>query len=183
MVVWTEFEGRLTDGLSMRVFLAERGGQLWASTVWDEVNPKSSEKWVERLGAESQRGSSPTLDDAVDQMKEYFAGTRRDFVLRFDWRGTSFQKKVWEQLTRIPYAQVKTYGDIAVALGSPGASRAIGQANGSNNLGLLVPCHRVVAAGGKIGGYTGGLGLKQRLLKHERSVEKSGGVGQGELDF
>lgn len=101
------------------------------------------------------------------QLEEYFAGARRDFDLELAPRGTAFQLRVWQALRAIPYGAVRSYGDIARALGQPKATRAIGQANGRNPLPIVIPCHRVIASGGSIGGYTGGLERKHRLLALE----------------
>jgi methylated-DNA-[protein]-cysteine S-methyltransferase len=180
MAVWTIVEEVLSDGAPMRVFLAEHDAQVWAASVYDDTHSKTSDEFVWSLGRQGQwkrDGGSPVLDAAVRQVTEYFRGTRRDFELPFAWRGTPFQTSVWQQLTRIPYGQVQTYGDVAEAIGNPGASRAVGSANRCNHLGLLVPCHRVTAAGGKLGGYTGGLGLKRRLLAHEGAVLKPSARG------
>lgn len=101
------------------------------------------------------------------ELDEYFAGKRRDFTVPLAPRGTAFQQRVWEALRGIPFGALRNYGDIARAIGKPGASRAVGQANGSNPLPIVVPCHRVIASDGSIGGYTGGLAVKHRLLAIE----------------
>ena len=106
---------------------------------------------------------------AASQICEYLEGKRRVFELRLDLRGTPFQLEVWGALREIPYGETRTYADIAAAVGRPTASRAVGNANGANPLSLVVPCHRVVASGGGLGGYAGGLDLKARLLAMERS--------------
>jgi methylated-DNA-[protein]-cysteine S-methyltransferase len=111
--------------------------------------------------------SHPLLGEAVRQLGEYFAGVRRAFDLPLDLRGTAFQLRVWNALLRIPYGETRTYGQLASALGRPGATRAVGAANGANPVGIIVPCHRVVAAGGGLGGFGGGLGRKRFLLALE----------------
>ena len=103
-------------------------------------------------------------------MSEYFAGRRLLFEVPLSLRGTAFQVKVWQQLTRIAFGATASYGDIAEVVGHPAAFRAVGTANGRNNLPIFVPCHRVIAAGGKLGGFTGGINLKKRLLAHEAAV-------------
>jgi methylated-DNA-[protein]-cysteine S-methyltransferase len=105
--------------------------------------------------------------DAATQLREYFAGTRRAFELELAPYGTPFQLRVWRALCDIPYGAVRNYGDIARAIGQPGAARAVGQANGCNPLPIVVPCHRVIASDGTIGGYSGGLAIKHRLLALE----------------
>ena len=104
---------------------------------------------------------------AGDQLAAYFGGTLRDFDLPLIPRGTAFQLEVWEALRRIPYGTTTSYGALAAALGRPGASRAVGGANHNNPLPVVVPCHRVVGAGGTLGGYAGGVRFKRILLDHE----------------
>jgi len=104
---------------------------------------------------------------AAKQILEYLDGKRLTFDLDLDLRGTPFQLEVWSALCAIPYGEVRTYAEIARTIGRPKAVRAVGNANGANPLSLIVPCHRVVAAGGKLGGYGGGLPLKKKLLAME----------------
>jgi methylated-DNA-[protein]-cysteine S-methyltransferase len=101
------------------------------------------------------------------QLGEYFAGQRREFDLMLAPVGTDFQLRVWNALRKIPYGAVRNYGDIARAIGQPNAARAVGQANGCNPLPIVIPCHRVIASDGSIGGYSGGLAIKHRLLALE----------------
>jgi methylated-DNA-[protein]-cysteine S-methyltransferase len=107
--------------------------------------------------------------DAVEQLEAYFAGERREFDLELDLVGTSFQRQVWEALLTIPYGETRSYGQVAEQIGSPGASRAVGLANGHNPIGIIVPCHRVIGANGNLTGYGGGLDRKRALLALERS--------------
>lgn len=107
---------------------------------------------------------------AAAQLREFFAGERREFDLRLDPAGTPFQQRVWAALRQIPYGETRSYADIAVALGSPTATRAVGAANGRNPIGIVVPCHRVVGANGSLTGYAGGIENKRWLLEHERRV-------------
>lgn len=104
------------------------------------------------------------------QLKEYFAGKRTEFDIPVDPRGTDFQRKAWQFLRKIPYAQTRSYAQEAKGIGSPKASRAAGQANRRNPVGIVIPCHRVIAADCSLGGYAGGLEMKQWLLDHERKV-------------
>lgn len=104
---------------------------------------------------------------AIDQLKAYFAGELKEFTLELRLNGTEFQRRVWDQLRRIPYGETRSYGQLADALGNSGASRAVGLANGRNPIGIIVPCHRVVGANGGLTGYGGGLDRKQRLLDFE----------------
>lgn len=111
--------------------------------------------------------SSPLLEDAARQVEEWFAGRRTDLKLALDIRGTDFQRAVWQQLQAIPRGRYRTYGDIAKALGKPGAARAVGQACGANPVILFIPCHRVLAGNGRLGGFSSGLDRKRQLLKLE----------------
>jgi methylated-DNA-[protein]-cysteine S-methyltransferase len=117
-------------------------------------------------------GTSPNalLAEAVRQLCAYFAGDLRQFDLPLDPRGTEFQQRVWRQVAMIPYGETRSYGQIAVAIGSPAAVRAVGAANGANPLPIVIPCHRVIGAGGKLTGYGGGLELKRRLLEMEGAL-------------
>ncbi|MFI6622783.1 methylated-DNA--[protein]-cysteine S-methyltransferase [Streptomyces sp. NPDC050528] len=105
--------------------------------------------------------------ETTAQLQAYFAGELKEFTIQLRLHGTPFQQTVWDQLRRIPYGETRSYGDLADALGNPGASRAVGLANGKNPIGIIVPCHRVVGANGSLTGYGGGLDRKQRLLDFE----------------
>jgi methylated-DNA-[protein]-cysteine S-methyltransferase len=111
---------------------------------------------------------NPLLAEAIRQLHAYFAGQLRRFELPLDLAGTEFQRRVWLELTRIPYGETRTYQEMARAIGSPKAVRAVGAANGANPVAIVVPCHRVIGANGKLVGYGGGLPLKRRLLGLER---------------
>ena len=108
------------------------------------------------------------LDMAETQISEYLEGKRRDFTIPLNIEGTEFRRKVWNELCRIPYGETITYKELAVRIGSPGACRAVANACGANPLPIIIPCHRVVASGGKAGGYTGGLDIKLALLALEK---------------
>jgi methylated-DNA-[protein]-cysteine S-methyltransferase len=113
-----------------------------------------------------------TADDdafprAVRQLGEWFEGHRRGFELPLELHGTAWQRRVWDVLVEIPFGQTLTYGEVARRAGRPGAARAVGHAVGRNPVAIVVPCHRVVAAGGALGGYAGGLDNKRWLLAHE----------------
>jgi AraC family transcriptional regulator of adaptative response/methylated-DNA-[protein]-cysteine methyltransferase len=122
-----------------------------------------------RIGPTSE-GSSPLLDRVEGQLGEYFAGSRHTFDLPLDIPGSAFQERVWSELARIPYGTTISYRELALRVGTPGAFRAVGRANGSNRAAVIVPCHRVVAANGALGGYGGGLGAKGWLLALERAA-------------
>ena len=115
---------------------------------------------------EWQRCPEPAFG-AGEQLAEYFSGERVDFDLPLDAGGTPFQRRVWQALTEIPYGSTSTYGEIARRLGRPRAARAVGGANNRNPLPVVVPCHRVIGAGGSLTGYAGGLRIKRFLLDLE----------------
>lgn len=103
------------------------------------------------------------------QVLEYLCGKRRSFDFAYELRGTEFQKKVWEQLIRIPYGETRTYKEVAAAVGNPKASRAVGMANNKNPVTIVVPCHRVIGTDGKMVGYAGGVEMKKGLLALENT--------------
>ncbi|MCL4108841.1 UNVERIFIED_CONTAM: hypothetical protein GTU68_050465 [Idotea baltica] len=105
--------------------------------------------------------------DVKKQLKAYFRGKLKTFDLPLDGQGTDFQKQVWKQLLEIPYGETVSYADVAEAIGKPKACRAVGNANGKNPITIIVPCHRVIASGGKPGGYGGRLDIKAHLLNLE----------------
>lgn len=129
------------------------------------------EGWLRRSlpGARCEEAFAPNRAAAV-QLVEYLEGKRRSFDLALDLRGTAFQRAVWRALVEIPYGETRSYADVARAIGKARAVRAVGAANGANPLALVVPCHRVIAADGTLGGFGGGLELKARLLAMERSL-------------
>jgi len=106
-----------------------------------------------------------------DQLKEYFAGTRRQFDIPLAPSGTAFQKSVWQALSGIPYGQLRSYRDIAEILNKSRAVRAVGAANGRNRLPIVVPCHRVIGSDGSLTGFAGGLDAKRALLKLEGAIQ------------
>ena len=107
------------------------------------------------------------------QLKEYFAGNRSRFDLELDPDGTPFQKKVWQRLVQVSYGKTKSYGDIAIELGSVLNTRAVGTANGKNPIAIIMPCHRIIGHDGKMVGYAGGLERKKWLLLHEAEHSKN----------
>jgi methylated-DNA-[protein]-cysteine S-methyltransferase len=104
---------------------------------------------------------------ALEQLTEYFAGTRREFTVPLAAKGTGFQRSVWDRLRTIPYGDTISYAELARRVGKPGAARAVGLANGANPLPIIVPCHRVIGADGSLTGFGGGLGIKRALLALE----------------
>lgn len=124
-----------------------------------------------RLTSESpqENPSNSMIHPVATQLQEYFSGARKCFDLPLAPKGTPFQKLVWQELCRIPYGQTRTYGEIAAAIGKPGAARAVGMACNKNPIWLLIPCHRVVGKSGSLTGYAGGLPMKQALLELEQA--------------
>ena len=120
-------------------------------------------RWHERADA---------FGDVVSQLTEYFAGQRHRFELPLDPEGTPFQQRVWRALQDIPYGVTISYAQLAARIGQPTASRAVGLANGSNPLPIVIPCHRVIGANGTLTGYGGGLPIKERLLALERGARR-----------
>ena len=118
--------------------------------------------------------SEECTGEARRQLEEYFAGDRRSFDLPLDLRGTEFRKRCWDELLRIPYGETRSYGEIARAVGNPSGFRAVGQANHYNPIAIIVPCHRVLASGGTLGGYGGGLSVKALLLRLEGAKFREG---------
>jgi len=120
------------------------------------------------LGQDAMRVSFERFDEVVSRIRDYFRGKPVDFGDKLDLSsGTEFQQKVWSSCRGIPYGQTRSYGWIAGQIGKPGASRAVGNALGKNPIPIIIPCHRVLAADGGIGGFSGGLDVKRRLLKLE----------------
>jgi AraC family transcriptional regulator of adaptative response/methylated-DNA-[protein]-cysteine methyltransferase len=113
-------------------------------------------------------GDHPVLRQTADEMREYFAGARRNFDIRLGMRGSEFQLAAWRALCEIPYGETRSYADMARRVDSPGAVRAIGRVNGQNRIAIVIPCHRVIQADGSLCGYGGGRWRKQWLLDHER---------------
>jgi len=124
--------------------------------------------FAEGKGKVGQAIRLPALQDAVTQLKAYFAGDLRHFDLPLKLAGTPFQLAVWRALQDIPYGETTSYGELARRVGTPKGSRAVGLANGANPIAIVVPCHRVIGSNGKLTGYGGGLDNKQTLLALER---------------
>jgi methylated-DNA-[protein]-cysteine S-methyltransferase len=113
------------------------------------------------------RRDDKAIASVRDQVEAYFAGERREFDLKLSPEGTPFQRQVWDELLSIPFGQILSYGELAVRVGRPGASRAVGAANGANPIALIIPCHRVVGQDRSLTGYGGGIAIKAALLAHE----------------
>ena len=136
-----------------------------AAILWENDDPKRV-----RLAPQVRDDKNIYLLKAEAQLKEYFAGKRISFELPLDFKGTDFQKSVWQALLKIPYGQTRSYGQIAEQLKRPKASRAVGAANGKNPISIIAACHRVIGASGALTGFAGGLKAKAFLLDLENKV-------------
>ncbi len=164
MISWTTVRTKLGS-----FHIAARGNAV-VETSLPGVSPEEfgSEVAARWPGEELRKDPhNAVVLQASRELEEYANGRRTDFTVRTSPKGTAFQQKVWSELSAIPYGEVRSYQEIAEAIGKPGASRAVGQANGRNPVAPFVPCHRVVAAGGGIGGYGGGVELKRKMLALE----------------
>lgn len=132
---------------------------------WPAVNPFPDA--FENDSSESESDIPEALLVCRRQLAEYFRGERRRFDFSYAFHGTAFQQSVWTELAAVPYAASSTYKDLAIAVGSERAVRAVGSANGRNKLSIVLPCHRIIGSGGKLTGYAGGLWRKEWLLRHE----------------
>ncbi len=155
MTVWTEMES------PVGVLRLVSDGQALTSLMFDPQDEPVGER----------DDAHPVLAEARAQLEAYFAGDRKDFDLPLAAEGTPFQQRVWAALREIGYGETASYGDIARRLGlPPGASRAVGAANGRNPIAIVVPCHRVIGSNGKLTGYAGGVERKERLLSLEQAA-------------
>ncbi|WP_446744137.1 methylated-DNA--[protein]-cysteine S-methyltransferase [Silvibacterium acidisoli] len=143
----------------LRLVASDKG---LVAVLWENDSPKRV-----RLEDSQEDPGHRILAKAEKQLQEYFAGTREEFSIPLDMRGTAFQKNVWEALLGIPFGETRSYGQLASQLGSPTASRAVGAANGRNPVSIIVPCHRVIGSTGKLTGFAGGLDTKETLLTLE----------------
>ncbi|KND59311.1 Methylated-DNA-protein-cysteine methyltransferase [Candidatus Burkholderia verschuerenii] len=140
------------------------------------VGQKHYPKGIAEPALSDSRAVSRVIGQARDEVDEYFAGARQTFSIALNLGGTPFQRQVWDQLRQIPFGEAWTYGDLARRLGlPPGASRAVGGANGRNPVAIIVPCHRVIGGNGELTGYAGGVDRKRHLLTLE------GGKGREQL--
>ncbi len=124
----------------------------------------------QQIIATAEEQQTPLLREAGAQLQAYLAGHLRQFSLPLAPQGTSFRQQVWQELLAIPYGQTRSYGQIATDIGNARAARAVGSANHHNPIAIIIPCHRVVGANGRLTGYAGGLSLKERLLLLEKDA-------------
>lgn len=145
---------------------AEEGICLLAYPTHQGLSPTRAKRPPPTLsGSPRQRAHLTRL---ADELRQYFAGHLRQFTVAVHLAGTPFQMRVWRELLRIPYGATRSYAEIAQRIGRPGTQRAVGRANGQNRIAIVIPCHRVVPKGGKLGGYSGGAWRKQLLLDLEQ---------------
>jgi methylated-DNA-[protein]-cysteine S-methyltransferase len=163
--------GRIPTPLGVAVAVVDAEGALLRFHL-----PEAEARWY------PEWGESPAWDEAAvahvtAQVDEYFAKERSIFDLELAATGTAFQQAVWAELCRIPYGETISYGEMARRVGSPDAQRAVGMANNANPIGLIVPCHRVVGANGKLVGFASGIEMKAALLRFESPAPDLFGLG------
>lgn len=150
------YAARTESPIGPLVVLVDGDGALTRILFAHEAAPATGVEWSEARCA-----------PVVAQLADYFAGTRRSFDLALAPRGTAFQRRVWDELSRIPAGETISYRELAARIGRPSAARAVGRANGTNPIPIVVPCHRVIGANGTLTGYAGGLPAKETLLALE----------------
>lgn len=171
---------RLDDSLILRAsWLDTQLGPMMAIADDNElyllefVDRRGLEREVERLRTRLQAaiipGQTTPIQSIENELSQYFEGMLTEFKTPLHLMGSPFQKSVWEQLQKIPAGETSSYADIALALGKPTAYRAVAQANGANQLAIVIPCHRVINVSGELGGYGGGVARKEWLLNHEKT--------------
>jgi methylated-DNA-[protein]-cysteine S-methyltransferase len=133
--------------------------------AWASIDGSGAVTAFSFSAGEGRGGSNPGV---ARQIEEFFAGKRHAFDLPLAPKGSDFQKRVWAELVKIPFGETISYGELARRIGNPAASRAVGRANATNPIALIVPCHRVIGSNGKLTGYAGGIDLKEKLLIWER---------------
>lgn len=146
------------------LYLLEFADRSW---VEDEI-----ERLCHKTNGSIVAGGAKPLASIEKELGQYFQGALTTFRTPLVYLGTPFQQAVWEELQKIPFGQTRSYAEVAHRLQKPTAYRAVAQANGSNQLAIVIPCHRVINTGGKLGGYGGGLDKKQWLLDHEQKIGK-----------
>jgi methylated-DNA-[protein]-cysteine S-methyltransferase len=156
----TTLQCRTIDSPVGPLTLAGQGQRLRHLRMVDQTYEPTHDGW---------EPDDDAFPDTVEQLEAYFAGDRTTFEVQLDLVGTAFQRRVWAALMTIPYGETRSYGEIARQIGSPGAFRAVGLANGHNPIGIIVPCHRVIGSNGSLTGYGGGLDRKRALLELEKS--------------
>ncbi|MGD8538780.1 MAG: methylated-DNA--[protein]-cysteine S-methyltransferase [Candidatus Aminicenantes bacterium] len=152
----------------MKKYKTFYGSKVGLLEIEGTENAITKVHFSDKKRVKSDKNLPPILKKCHKQLAQYFNGKRQSFSLDLQLEGTDFQKKVWEQLQRIPYGETVSYKDIAVAIGNEKAVRAVGSANGKNNIAIIIPCHRVIGADGDLVGFGGGLWRKVWLINHEK---------------
>jgi methylated-DNA-[protein]-cysteine S-methyltransferase len=155
----TTYYTQIESPVGPLLLVADSDGLRRLEFVKGRAPSKAEPAWVQ---------DAKPLAEVVRQLRAYFAGELKDFHLPLAPQGTPFQLEVWKRLCDIPYGETISYGELARRIGNPNASRAVGLANGSNPIAIIIPCHRVIGSNGKLTGYGGGLPLKEKLLALER---------------
>jgi methylated-DNA-[protein]-cysteine S-methyltransferase len=163
------FATRLATKLAPLVIVVDDKGRLVANRFVLDTGPGAARREVDSIASDVV-WSKALCENAATQLREYFAGKRRNFELELAPQGTEFQQRVWQAVREIPYGETRTYGQLAAELGIPKAARAVGHANAMTPACIVIPCHRVVGARGHLCGYAYGLDLKDRLLVHEGAL-------------
>jgi methylated-DNA-[protein]-cysteine S-methyltransferase len=153
----------------LKLVASEKG---LVAILWENDDPERI-----RLSGLVEGDTDRVLVQAEQQLSEYFSGKRRNFTVPLDLRGTPFQTNVWEALLAIPFGETRSYGELARQLGNPQAARAVGAATGKNPVSIVVPCHRLIGASGRLTGFAGGLDAKMRLLALEQRKPGRSSVG------
>lgn len=165
----TPLRYRIIDSPVGPLTLAGTGSTLMHLRMDDQTHEPDRSAW--------QPAEADAFSDAVAQLEAYFEGSLTEFDVDMQLDGTEFQRRVWAALRTIPYGETRSYGDVAAQIGSPGASRAVGLANGRNPIAIIVPCHRVIGSTGSLTGYGGGIGRKRALLSLENTLRPAPVVG------
>ena len=167
----TSLQFRTVDSPLGPLTLAGVGSTLMHLRMSDQSHEPDRSGW--------QPAAADAFADAAGQLEAYFAGELTEFDVDIRLNGTEFQRRVWAALRTVPYGETRSYGEIAAQIGSPGASRAVGLANGRNPVGIIVPCHRVIGSSGGLTGYGGGLDRKRALLAMEKNNAPAGATLSG----
>lgn len=171
----------MCNGFYLRNFMEETIFTKYIDSPLGELEISATEDYLTSiLFVDAQKKPSPrktetdyvptVITDYVQQITEYFAGTRKDFDLKIQHKGTDFQRTVWAELENIPFGKTISYLELSRRIGNEKAIRAVGTTNGSNKFNIIVPCHRVIGANGSLVGYGGDLWRKKWLLEHEAKV-------------
>ena len=147
-----------------QIFIAEDGIGINKVTLAGDINEEDLKKYTME--------ETKLIKETAGQLREYFAGIRKEFTISLNPQGSSFQKKVWEALLQIPYGETRSYKEIAQIIGNKKAARAVGMANHNNPIMCIIPCHRVIGSDGSLIGYRGGIEIKVKLLQLEKSERK-----------